>query len=110
MSRLLISSSIALSALGLVRPLYAQGEPAASVSTEATAPEAVAPVAPEPKRVAPEPPANADAAITPPAPPIAPLTRVEGTPNPTTQDSEPGTAGVHQGVFFIRDRKDVFRL
>jgi len=106
MSRLLISSSIALSALGFVHPLHAQTEAASPADAAPPPPETATLGAPAATGTAPQPPANSAAEVSPAAPVVPVAANAAGS----APDSDPGTAGVHQGVFFIRDRKDVFRL
>ena len=117
MSRLLISS-FTLSAITMTCALHAQTEaapPLSPPSEQTTAATAATPAV------------DANAAQTaPPVTPAAATAPPENEPNlpgaaataaptatsdsPSAGDADPGTAGVHNGVFFIRDRKDIFRL
>jgi len=107
MSRLLVSS-FTFTAITLTRALHAQTEtaPPAPTATEQTAPLApaeakpAAPVAAAPIAALPPPEPNSAAAAT----------SAQIASNATAGAEEPGTAGVHNGVFFIRDRKDILRL
>jgi len=95
MSRLLISSFM-FTTLTLSRALHAQSEPTPT-----------APADPPPA------PATVEAATPAPiaaTPPSSALPAAPALPNNPESDSDPGTAGAYNGVFFIRDRKDILRL
>jgi phosphate-selective porin len=111
MSRLLISS-FTLTALSLTGTLHAQTEPVPAVPAPAAPTEEAAPLpAAEPKLTGPV--AAPKVAVAPPETepnPGAVAAPAGAAVNAASADAEPGTAGVHNGVFFIRDRKDALRL
>jgi phosphate-selective porin len=105
MSRLLISS-FTVTALTLSGALHAQTEPAPAAPAEQTAPPPVAEAEPGPLAA----PGVAKAPPETEPNPGAPAVPAGAAANPAPSDAEPGTAGVHNGVFFVRDRKDILRL
>jgi phosphate-selective porin len=109
MSRLLISS-VTFSALTLVRSLYAQTdtEPSTAAARTTPLPAAETPAVLEARASATTPEAQPSSAPT--SAPATQAVSAEPILGPSERDTEPGTAGVYQGVFFIRDRKDALRL
>jgi phosphate-selective porin OprO and OprP len=105
MSRLLISS-FTFTAITLTNALYAQ----TGVPAPAPAP------APVPAEQTPLPASDTKPALSPGLIPesepnpgaVAAPAAAESAP--AASSAEPGTAGVHNGVFYIRDREDVLRL
>jgi len=106
----LLICSIAFTTLSLVRNLNAQTEtgPGSTPAQPAPSPAAEAPVPANSSSTATLPEEQPKSAAPGPAvPQPAPAAPIVG---PAERDPDPGTAGVYQGVFFIRDRKDVLRL
>ena len=117
MSRLLISS-FTLSAITMTCALHAQTEAAPPLSppSEQTTAATTATPAVDANAAQTAPPVTPAAATAPPEnEPNLPGAAATAAPtatsdSPSAGDADPGTAGVHNGVFFIRDRKDIFRL
>jgi phosphate-selective porin OprO and OprP len=113
MSRLLITS-LTFTGFALARSLCAQTEPGPSASITGSVPSAAETKPAEGSSSEPRPETQPNS-----LPMSAPLEQAalleqaaprEASLGPIQPEPEPGTAGVYQGVFFVRDRKDVLRL
>ena len=109
MSRFLISS-VTFTVFAWGRSLCAQPESAPTVPTpsslESPGDEAKQPLATKPSEPLPETQPNSALVIAP----VPQTAAADPGVGAAEREAEPGTAGVYQGVFFIRDRKDALRL